>query len=104
MSENNKLNPEELAIKTRNSQNAAMAALFVAVFTVLGSAGWLYMNPSSSAPNALNDQILVSGDSVRNLAYTISEQEKQIAEQTVHISSLQAAMDSLIMDSTAISE
>ena len=104
MSENNKPNHEELEIKVRNNQNAAIAGLFIAVFSVLGSAGWLWMNPSNSAPKAGNDQIVVSGDSVRNMAYTISEQEKEIAEQSMHISSLQAAMDSLTMDSTAVAE
>ncbi len=95
MSEDLNKQVQELEHKLRLKRNAAQAGIMVAVIVAVLSAGYLYMNHSMAQdPNAEEHEMVVSGDSLRHMGYTIEEQTKEIEDQRAQIEALEAQIES----------
>jgi LysM repeat protein len=99
MSEDLNKQIEDLKHRLRQKRNAAQAGIMVAIMVAVFSAGYLYMNHTMAQdPNAEDHEMVISGDSLRHMGYTIEEQTNEIEEQRQRIDELEAQIETSMQE------
>lgn len=89
----------------RDQRNQKIAMTFAVAFVVVVSAAYIFMVATAdNSPDAGVGEVVVPGDSLRNLGYTLEENANHIQELSTELESLKAELSSLETETEVVDD